>query len=58
MKKSLATTINLLTSLKGIIGVISISTYTMSHEKIAFWILVGGAVIDEIIKFLNKENQL
>lgn len=51
MKKA----IKILTSLKMIIGVAALSSLAMSHEILGFWILISGAVLDEIIKFLKNE---
>jgi len=50
--------INLVTSLKSIIGALSVSAYFMEHEKIGFWMLVFGAVMDGLIKYLNGELSL
>lgn len=50
--------LNLFLSLKTVIGTLSVSAYFMEHEKIAFWMLVGGAVLDGVIKYLNGEITL
>jgi hypothetical protein len=55
MSKTIKRVINVLTSLKSIIGVVAMTTYAMEHEKVAFWTLVGGAMLDEAAKLLKKE---
>lgn len=56
MSKTVKTIINLLTSLKSIVGVIAMTTYAMEHEHYAFWTLVGGAILDEGVKFIKKQT--
>ena len=50
--------LNLTNALKSVIGTLSVSAYFMEHEKIAFWMLLGGAVLDGVIQYLNSEIKL
>ena len=45
-----------LLAIKSVLGTISVSAYVNGNEKIAFWILVGGAVIDELTNLFSNEN--
>jgi hypothetical protein len=45
-----------LLAIKSILAIISVSAYVNANEKIAFWILVGGAVIDELTNLFSNEN--
>ena len=45
-------------ALKGTILVAGASAYITQHEHITFWVLIGGAAIDELIKFLQKDIEL
>lgn len=51
-------TINLINALKGIILVAGSSAYVMNYENVTFWVLIGGAVLDEAAKFLVKDLKL
>lgn len=50
--------INFLMALKGTILVAGASAYITQHEHITFWVLIGGAAIDEVIKFLQKDIKI
>ena len=50
--------INLLTAFKGVIVVAGSAAYITEHEHITFWVLIGGAGLDEAIKFFNKELEM
>jgi hypothetical protein len=56
MSKGLKRVINLLTSIKAITAVIAGTSYGMENTKLGFWVLVGGAVVNEMIEFLKKEQ--
>jgi len=45
-----------LLAIKSILATISVSAYVNGNEKIAFWILVGGACIDELTNLLSNDN--
>jgi len=45
-----------LLAIKSVLATISVSAYVNGNEKIAFWILVGGACIDELTNLLSKDN--
>lgn len=46
-----------LLAIKSIIGTISVSAYVNGNEKVAFWILVGGACIDELTNLISHEDR-
>jgi hypothetical protein len=46
-----------LLAIKSILGTISVSAYVNGSEKVAFWILVGGAVIDELTNLFSNEDR-
>jgi len=46
-----------LLAIKSILATISVSAYVNGNEKIAFWILVGGAVIDELTNLFSNEDR-
>jgi hypothetical protein len=46
-----------LLAIKSILATISVSAYVNGNEKIAFWILVGGAVIDELTNLISNEDR-
>lgn len=45
-----------LLAIKSVLATISVSAYVNGNEKIAFWILVGGAVIDELTNLFSNDN--
>ena len=45
-----------LLAIKSVLATISVSAYVNGNEKIAFWILVGGACIDELTNLLSNDN--
>jgi hypothetical protein len=45
-----------LLAIKSILATISGAAYVNGNEKIAFCILVGGAVIDELTNLFSNEN--
>jgi len=45
-----------LLAIKSILATISGAAYVNGNEKIAFWILVGGACIDELTNLLSNDN--
>jgi hypothetical protein len=45
-----------LLAIKSILATISVSAYVNGSEKVAFWILVGGACIDELTNLISNEN--
>ena len=46
-----------LLAIKSILATISVSAYVNGSEKVAFWILVGGAVIDELTNLISNEDR-
>ncbi len=44
-------------ALKTILVTIAASAYVSGNEKIAFWTLISGAVLDELAKFFHKVNE-
>ncbi|NDC31803.1 MAG: hypothetical protein EBZ58_12910 [Bacteroidetes bacterium] len=46
-----------LLAIKSILATISVSAYVNGNEKVAFWILVGGAVIDELTNLISNEDR-
>jgi len=46
-----------LLAIKSILATISVSAYVNGNEKIAFWILVGGACIDELTNLISNEDR-
>lgn len=44
----------LVETLKGIVVGISVSSYINEHEKLAFYMLLSGAVLDSLAKFFSK----
>jgi hypothetical protein len=46
-----------LLAIKSILATISVSAYVNGSEKVAFWILVGGAVIDELTNLFSNEDR-
>lgn len=42
-------------SLKYILGVVSVSEFIAGEPAISFWILFGGAVMDEASKYFYEE---
>lgn len=47
-----------MTSLKGVFLVAGSSAYVMDYPNVTFWVLIVGAILDEGIKFLNKDLKL
>jgi len=45
-----------LMAVKGIIGTVSISTFFTGHETFAFVLLLVGAAIDELSKFIKEDE--
>jgi hypothetical protein len=45
-----------LLAIKSILGTISGAAYVNGNEKMAFWILVGGAFIDELTNLFSNDN--
>jgi hypothetical protein len=45
-----------LLAIKSILGTISGAAYINGKEKVAFWILVGGAFIDELTNLISNES--
>lgn len=45
-----------LLAIKSILGTISGAAYVNGNEKVAFWILVGGAFIDELTNLFSNDN--
>jgi hypothetical protein len=45
-----------LLAIKSILGTISGAAYINGKEKVAFWILVSGAVIDGLANLFNNES--
>lgn len=45
-----------LIAVKGIIGAIAISAFFNNHETFAFIILIIGALIDELMKFIKEDE--
>lgn len=45
-----------LLAIKSILGTISGAAYVNGNEKMAFWILVSGAVIDGLANLFNNES--
>ena len=58
MTKSAKRKLNLIVSIKTVVGTLAVSTYFMEYEKIAFWMLVFGAVLDGAIKYYLGEIQI
>ena len=50
--------LNLIVSIKTVVGTLAVSTYFMEHEKIAFWMLLVGAILDGAIKYYIGEIEL
>lgn len=50
--------INLLTAFKGVFLVAGSAAYITDHEHLTFWVLIGGAGLDEAIKFFTKELEI
>ena len=50
--------LNLIVSIKTVVGTLAVSTYFMEHEKIAFWMLLLGAILDGAIKYYVGEIEL
>lgn len=46
-----------LLAIKSILASISVSAYVNGNEKVAFWILVGGACIDELTNLISNEDR-
>jgi hypothetical protein len=46
-----------LLAIKSILATISVSAYVNGSEKVAFWILVGGACIDELTNLISNEDR-
>lgn len=46
-----------LLAFKSILGTISGAAYVNGNEKVAFWILVGGACIDELTNLISNEDR-
>lgn len=46
-----------LLAIKSILATISVSAYVNGNEKVAFWILVGGACIDELTNLISNEDR-
>jgi len=46
-----------LLAIKSILATISVSAYVNGSEKVAFWILVGGACIDELTNLFSNEDR-
>lgn len=44
----------LIEGLKGMIGTISITSYIQGNERFAFWLMVSGAILDFLAKFISK----
>jgi len=40
-------------SVKTIIGVVSVSSFASGHEKVAFFTMLAGAVINELSEFIK-----
>ena len=58
MTKSAKRKLNLAMAIKSVVGGLSVGTYFMDHEKIAFWMLVAGAVLDGVIKYYVGKIEL
>ncbi len=58
MSKGIKRVISLLTSVKTITAVIAGTSYGMENTKLGFWVLVTGAVINETIEFLKREQNI
>jgi hypothetical protein len=43
------------TSIKAILLVVSGHQYVSDNSKLAFWLLVGGAVVDQVSKYFYEE---
>lgn len=56
MGKNAKRVISLLTSVKTITAVIAGTSYGMENTKLGFWVLVSGAIINETIEFLKREE--
>lgn len=54
LKPTPANLMFLVDGIKGIIGVVAISTYAQGNEKIGFWLLVSGAVLDFATRFFAR----
>lgn len=50
--------INLLTAFKGVFLVAGSAAYITEHEHLTFWVLIGGAALDEAIKLFRKELKI
>lgn len=40
-------------SIKTLIGVVSVSTFASGHERVAFFTLIAGALINELSEFVK-----
>jgi hypothetical protein len=58
MTKSAKRKLNLIKSIKMVVGALAVSTYFMDHEKIAFWMLVSGAVLDGVVNYYTNEIEI
>lgn len=58
MTKNARRKLNLLNSIKMFIGAMSVATYFMEHEKIAFWMLVIGAMLDSVISYYTRDLEI
>ncbi|RYD57301.1 MAG: hypothetical protein EOP56_08300 [Sphingobacteriales bacterium] len=48
--------LKLMLAIKGILLAASGSAYMTNHPGLAFWMLVGGAALDELTKLFTDEN--
>lgn len=44
----------LLLSLKAVVGAVAITTFATQSATVGFWILLGGALLDELAKFFGR----
>ncbi len=44
----------ILMKIKLLFGALAVSTYSASHEDIAFWLLVAGGLVDVLVSLFSK----
>lgn len=45
----------IVSSIKYILGIASVSEFIVGEPAIAFWLMIGGAFIDEVSKYFYEE---
>lgn len=46
-----------LTSIKLALGTLAVSNYAMNREKLAFWLLASGGILDIIISSISLPDE-